>query len=379
MSIALNQTTAGRGRTVDPTGPTLGVDGVVAGRLGRLCRPRPEEPVAVARLARSGGQSAPAGKAAPEARRPQRRPARRSRCPNRSSRRPRSRPSRRGSTGSRPRSASSGMIQANADRQVEVRPRAAGIVREVHAVLGQKVKQGDLLVTLDSPEIGTARLNLRARQRELATARFEARWKIEIAANVSARSPSWRRASPRTSPIATRRPAMITTTRRPTTKSRGPTRSEAIEKQFADKHLGAYRGTLLQAYAEYDIASHEEQKNVDLAAARTSSASTPSSSPGTPARGSGQARGRHRTGPLRRRPGEAAGRPGACARPRRPWSTRPSGCGSWASRRISSTCSNTPTRPTPWPRRRRDLLPRSSLRSTARSSRRSPSPARRPT
>ena len=78
-----------------------------------------------------------------------------------------------------------GMIQVNADRQFGVRPRAAGIVREVHAVLGQNVKRGDSLVTLDSPEIGTARLNLRAKQRELSTARFEARWRSEIAANVA--------------------------------------------------------------------------------------------------------------------------------------------------------------------------------------------------
>ena len=49
-----------------------------------------------------------------------------------------------------------GMIQVNADRQFEVRPRAAGIVREVHAVLGQNVKRGDSLITLDSPDIGTA-------------------------------------------------------------------------------------------------------------------------------------------------------------------------------------------------------------------------------
>ena len=69
-----------------------------------------------------------------------------------------------------------GVIQVNSDRQVEVRPRAAGVVREVHALMDQNVKRGDPLVTLDSPEIGTARLNLRARQRELATAQFEAAW-----------------------------------------------------------------------------------------------------------------------------------------------------------------------------------------------------------
>ena len=86
-----------------------------------------------------------------------------------------------------------GVIQANSDRQVEVRPRAAGIVREVHVVLEQKVKRGDPLVTLDSPEIGTARLNLRARQRELSTARFEAAWRSEIAANVALLIPDLRK------------------------------------------------------------------------------------------------------------------------------------------------------------------------------------------
>src|SRR5689334_2375736 len=35
-----------------------------------------------------------------------------------------------------------GMVQANADSQVEVRPRATGIVREVYARLGQRVKHG---------------------------------------------------------------------------------------------------------------------------------------------------------------------------------------------------------------------------------------------
>ena len=34
-----------------------------------------------------------------------------------------------------------------------------------------------MLVILDSPDVGTARLNLRARQRELVTARIEAAWK----------------------------------------------------------------------------------------------------------------------------------------------------------------------------------------------------------
>ncbi len=129
-----------------------------------------------------------------------------------------------------------GRIEVNADRRIEIRPRAAGVVREVHALLGQNVKRGDPLVTLDSPEVGTARLNLRAKQRELNTARIEADWKSEVAATVVLLIPE----------------------------IRNGTDPAAIEKEFADKPLGSYRGSLLQAYAEYDIAAHEEEKTAGL-------------------------------------------------------------------------------------------------------------------
>jgi RND family efflux transporter MFP subunit len=162
-----------------------------------------------------------------------------------------------------------GVIRANSDRQLEVRPRAPGIVREVHARLGQNVKRGDTLVTLDSPEVGTARLNLRARQRELSTARFEARWKSEIAANVAILIPELRDG------IIARRRAVADDEDHAENPAREPTKqpdsarikstdARLIEKQFADRQLGAYRGTLLQAYAEFDIACHEEQKQASL-------------------------------------------------------------------------------------------------------------------
>ena len=129
-----------------------------------------------------------------------------------------------------------GRIEVNADRRVEVRSRAAGVVREVHVVLGQKVKKGDPLVTLDSPDVATARLNLRAKQRELVTARIEYDWKSQIAATVARLIPEM-------------------------TKGVDP---EVLEKEFADKPLGAFRGLLLQTYAEFDIASHEESKTNSL-------------------------------------------------------------------------------------------------------------------
>ncbi|MGO9597799.1 MAG: efflux RND transporter periplasmic adaptor subunit [Isosphaeraceae bacterium] len=129
-----------------------------------------------------------------------------------------------------------GKIDVNADRQIDIRAPAAGVIREVHVVLGQAVKRGDRLVTIDSPDVGTARLNLRARQRELFTARVEADWKSQVAATVALLIPEIRKG----------------------------TDPSVIGKEFADKPLGAYRGSLLQAYAEFDIAAHEEAKTAGL-------------------------------------------------------------------------------------------------------------------
>ena len=129
-----------------------------------------------------------------------------------------------------------GRIDANTDRRVEIRPRASGVVREVLALLGQRVKKGDVLVVLDSPDIGSARLTLRARQRELVTARNEADWKNQVAANVAQLIPELRKG------VA----------------------AATIEQQYADRPLGSNRALLLQAYAEYEIASHEAEKTSDL-------------------------------------------------------------------------------------------------------------------
>jgi membrane fusion protein, heavy metal efflux system len=158
-----------------------------------------------------------------------------------------------------------GQIRENADRQVDVRPRAVGIVREVRALLGQKVKQGDILVILDSPEVGKARLDLRARQRELATARYEARWKGEIADNVKALVPALEKAIAEDIENRHNEDRKEPHDLDAGHKQGAPaTRSEAIEKTFARKELGAYRGTLLQAFAEYEIAVHEEEQKFDL-------------------------------------------------------------------------------------------------------------------
>lgn len=129
-----------------------------------------------------------------------------------------------------------GQVSINPDRRVEIKPRVVGVVRSVAATIGRKVKAGDLLVTLDSPDVGTARLALRARQRELATARVEGDWKREVAVNVEAMIPLLRKDTP----------------------------AKQIEEIFRGKSLGAFRGDLLGAYADYQIAAHEEEKLTDL-------------------------------------------------------------------------------------------------------------------
>jgi multidrug efflux pump subunit AcrA (membrane-fusion protein) len=130
----------------------------------------------------------------------------------------------------------SGRIEATPERRIDVRPGVAGVVREVHVALGQVVKKGEPLATLDSAEVATARLDIRARQRDLIIARTEGDWRKTIAANVAELIPSLRKG----------------------------TSAAALEKQFADRPLGSNRAVLLQAYSEYEIAAHEEEKQRDL-------------------------------------------------------------------------------------------------------------------
>ena len=129
-----------------------------------------------------------------------------------------------------------GRIEANSDRRVDIRPRASGVIREVRASLGQKVKKGDVLAVLDSADIGTERLNLRSRQRELATTRIEQAWRDQVATNVARLIPELRRGIP----------------------------ALEIEKKYADRPLGSNRALLLEAYTNFEIASHEEEKTSGL-------------------------------------------------------------------------------------------------------------------
>jgi membrane fusion protein, heavy metal efflux system len=129
-----------------------------------------------------------------------------------------------------------GKIEADPNRRVDIRPRASGVVRTVPVLPGSKVKKGDYLVVLDSPDVGSARLKVREKQRELAIVRVEAAWKAEIAANTR---------------------AMIEQIRK-------GTEVQPLIKQFEKKSLGVSRGTLISAFTEFEIASHEQEKQTEL-------------------------------------------------------------------------------------------------------------------
>ena len=92
------------------------------------------------------------------------------------------------------------------------------------------------LVVLDSAEVASARLLIRERQRALTTARAEATWKGAVAANTE---------------------AMITRLRKGAS-------AQDLTKDFSDKLVGSSRGTLVSAWAELEMATHELEKQSGL-------------------------------------------------------------------------------------------------------------------
>lgn len=129
-----------------------------------------------------------------------------------------------------------GRIEADPNRRIEVRPKAPGVVRTVPTPPGARVKAGDVLVILESAEVASARLLIRERQRALATARVESTWKAKIADNTE---------------------TMIGRLRQ------GASARE-LAAQFADRVVGTSRGTLIAAWAELELATHEFDKQFNL-------------------------------------------------------------------------------------------------------------------
>lgn len=75
-----------------------------------------------------------------------------------------------------------GKVTPDEARFAYITPRAAGVVRTVSAQIGQEVRAGQLLATIDSPEVAQARLELLTREQQLDVARTKADWQEGITA-----------------------------------------------------------------------------------------------------------------------------------------------------------------------------------------------------
>ena len=191
----------------------------------------------------------------------------------------------------------SGQVIANPDRLIDIHASVVGVTRMVRGEVGGRVKKGDVLVVIDSADVGKGRLDLRARQRDLVTARAEADWKREVAKNVEEMIPLLRKNVP----------------------------AKDISAQFVGKLLGSFRATLLSGYADYEIARHEEEEaDRSLQEGDRRRASLLSCDPHAGGE-AGEVRGRARASPVRRDPAAQARRPGGQERRGPPSSTPPKG------------------------------------------------------
>ena len=129
-----------------------------------------------------------------------------------------------------------GRVAPNETQYAYITPRAAGVVRSVTAHVGQDVKAGDLLATIDSPEVGEARLELYTRLQTLEIAQAQADWQETIYRN--------------TLDLLERL-------------QQGET-PEQIHDAFEDRPVGENREKLMTAYAQYRLAVATIERNREL-------------------------------------------------------------------------------------------------------------------
>ncbi|MEO6812142.1 MAG: efflux RND transporter periplasmic adaptor subunit, partial [Isosphaeraceae bacterium] len=129
-----------------------------------------------------------------------------------------------------------GRIAPDEARYAFITPRAAGVVREVTAHIGQDVKAGDLLATIDSPEVAQARLDLVTRLQELEIAKWQADWQESIYA----------------------------TTLELIERLKAGDSPETIHSRFEDRPVGVNRERLMTAYAQFRLDRVRFTRNKEL-------------------------------------------------------------------------------------------------------------------
>jgi multidrug efflux pump subunit AcrA (membrane-fusion protein) len=129
-----------------------------------------------------------------------------------------------------------GRIAPDEARYAYITPRASGVVREVTAHIGQDVKAGDLLATIDSPEVAQTRLDLVTRLQELEIAKWQADWQSSI----------------------------YQTTLELIERLKANDSPETIHDRFEDRPVGVNRERLLTAYAQFRLDRVRFTRNKEL-------------------------------------------------------------------------------------------------------------------
>lgn len=119
-----------------------------------------------------------------------------------------------------------GHIEYNGTRHIAVKSPADGLVRRVTVIVGEDVKQGQLLAIVNSPELGERRADVLKQQAGLVLAQRERDWWRSIKTNLDELL------------IRLKRPQEIA----------------QLESDFNDKTLGDFRRDIFKAYSRFQTA-----------------------------------------------------------------------------------------------------------------------------
>jgi multidrug efflux pump subunit AcrA (membrane-fusion protein) len=129
-----------------------------------------------------------------------------------------------------------GRVAPDETRFAQITPRAAGVIRTVNTVVGQEVRAGEVLATVDSPEVGKARLDLYTQLQAMEVARARAEWQETVYNNALELAKSLQRGD---SP-------------------------EEIHRRFEHRAVGEDREKLMTAYTHYRLAEASYARKRDL-------------------------------------------------------------------------------------------------------------------
>ena len=119
-----------------------------------------------------------------------------------------------------------GRLQYDDRRHVEIRSATGGIITEIHVKPGDQVQTGDIVVEMNSPEVGSARADVLLRKSELKIATQNRNWQISTCKGLEKLAGA----------------------------IRGRVSVDNIRTQFKDVVLGKSRDQLLSAYSDLLLA-----------------------------------------------------------------------------------------------------------------------------